>query len=70
MCLVLNACVLKEGNEHLGKFDAKAEEGIFLGYSLESKAYRVYMITDQKVIESLNITFDTTKLESLKKKGF
>ena len=60
--------VLKEGNEHLGKFDAKAEEGIFLGYSLESKAYRVYMILDQKVIESLNITFGDTKLASLQRK--
>ena len=59
--------VLKERNEHLEKFDAKVEEGIFLGYSLESKAYRVYMITDQKVIESLNITFDDTKLASLQR---
>ena len=40
--------VLKDGNEHLEKFDAKAEEGIFLGYSLESKAYRVYVIVDQR----------------------
>ena len=57
--------VLKDGNEHLGKFDAKAEEGIFIGYSLESKAYRVYVIADQKVVESLNVTFDDTKLPSL-----
>ena len=57
--------VLKDGNEHLGKFDAKADEGIFLGYSLESKAYRVYVIADQKVIESLNVTFDDTKYAEL-----
>ena len=55
--------VLKD--EHLGKFDAKADEGIFLGYSLESKAYRVYVIDQQKVVESLNVTFDDTKLPSL-----
>ncbi|XP_074322879.1 uncharacterized protein LOC141659851 [Apium graveolens] len=59
--------VLKEGNEHMGKFDSKAEEGIFLGYSLKSRAYRVYVIADQKVIESFNITFDDTKLASLQR---
>lgn len=56
--------VLKDG-EHLGKFDAKADEGIFLGYSLESKPYRVYVISDKKVIESLNIKFDDNKSPSL-----
>ncbi|XP_074374572.1 uncharacterized protein LOC141714981 [Apium graveolens] len=54
-------------DEHLGKFDAKAEEGIFLGYSLEYKAYRVFVIDDNKVVESLNITFDDTKLPSIQK---
>ncbi|XP_063938064.1 uncharacterized protein LOC135147936 [Daucus carota subsp. sativus] len=55
--------------EHLGKFDAKAEEGIFLGYSLESKAYRVYLINDDKLIESINVRFDDTKLPSLQKEN-
>ena len=56
--------VLKDG-EHLGKFDAKADEGIFLGYSLESKAFRVYVIEDKKVLESFNVTFDDTKRPGL-----
>ena len=47
------------------KFDAKAEEGILLGYSLESKAYRVYLISNKKVIVSLNVTFDDSKSSSL-----
>ena len=34
--------ILNNGKSNLGKFDAKADEGIFLGYSLTSKAYRVY----------------------------
>jgi len=33
--------VLNNGKESLGKFDAKADEAIFLGYSLHSKAYRM-----------------------------
>ena len=31
--------VLNNGKESLGEFDAKADEGIFLGYSLHSKAF-------------------------------
>lgn len=34
--------VLNNGKDGLGKFDAKADEGIFLGYSQSTKAYRVY----------------------------
>ena len=37
----------------------------FLGYSLESKAFRVYVIDHKKVIESLNVTFDDYKLPSI-----
>nr|KYP45075.1 Retrovirus-related Pol polyprotein from transposon TNT 1-94 [Cajanus cajan] len=33
--------VLKNGKEQLGKFDAKADEAIFLGYYTNSKAYRI-----------------------------
>ena len=59
--------VLKDSYEHLGKFDAKADEGILLGYSLESKAYRVYVIESQKVMESLDVRFDDTKSSSIQK---
>jgi len=34
--------ILSNGKENLGKFDAKADEGIFLGYILCSHAYKVY----------------------------
>ena len=58
-------CFVLKYDEHLGKFEAKASEGIFLGYSLESKAFRVYMIDHKKVIECLNVTFDDYKLPSI-----
>ena len=35
--------ILKDNSEHIGKFDSKALEAIFLGYSLERTAYRVYL---------------------------
>ncbi|XP_074323983.1 uncharacterized protein LOC141660901 [Apium graveolens] len=61
-------CFVLKDDEHLDKFDAKAEEGIFLGYSLESKDYRIYMLSYQKVVKSLNVTFDNAKLPSIQKK--
>ena len=58
-------CFTLKDNEQLGNFESKAHEGIFLGYSLESKAYRVYVIYHKKVIESMNATFDENKLSSI-----
>ena len=60
-------CFILIEDEHLGKFEAEAREGIFLGYSVESKAYRVYVVDRKKVIESINVTFDDGKLPSLQK---
>ena len=50
--------VLNNGKENLGKFDAKADEGIFLGYSQSSKAYRVYNKRLLTVEESVHVSFD------------
>ena len=57
--------VLKDGDDHLGKFEAKAFEAIFVGYSRRS--YRVYIIDKHQVKESVNVTFDDTKLPSIQK---
>ncbi|GKC17810.1 putative ribonuclease H-like domain-containing protein [Tanacetum coccineum] len=43
--------------DHLGKFDGKSDDGFFVGYSLTSKAYRVYNIRTRKVEENLHIRF-------------
>nr|GEW38380.1 retrovirus-related Pol polyprotein from transposon TNT 1-94 [Tanacetum cinerariifolium] len=42
---------------HLGKFDGKADEGFFVGYSLNSKAFRVFNSITRIVKENLNIRF-------------
>ena len=34
-------CYILKDHENLGKFESKSEEGIFLGYSSKSRAYRV-----------------------------
>nr|GEV51904.1 hypothetical protein [Tanacetum cinerariifolium] len=42
---------------HLGKFDGKSNEGFFVGYSINSKAFRVYNTRTRKVEENLHINF-------------
>ncbi|GJU13437.1 putative ribonuclease H-like domain-containing protein [Tanacetum coccineum] len=43
--------------DYLGKFDGKSDEGFFAGYSMNSKAFRVYNIRTRKVEENLHIRF-------------
>ncbi|GJX34154.1 retrovirus-related pol polyprotein from transposon TNT 1-94 [Tanacetum coccineum] len=55
-CLILNT------KDYLTKFDPKSYEGVFLGYSQNSKAYIILNKHTRKVNESLNVTFDETPL--------
>ncbi|GJT84970.1 putative ribonuclease H-like domain-containing protein [Tanacetum coccineum] len=41
----------------LGKFDGKANEGFLVGYSINSKAFRVFNTRTRKVKKNLHITF-------------
>ncbi|GJZ15306.1 putative ribonuclease H-like domain-containing protein, partial [Tanacetum coccineum] len=43
--------------DYLGKFDGKSDDGFFIGYSLNSKAFRVYNIRTRKVEENLHIRY-------------
>ncbi|GJR09350.1 putative ribonuclease H-like domain-containing protein [Tanacetum coccineum] len=43
--------------DNLGKFDGKIDEGFFVGYSLSSKAFRVYNTRTRKVEENVHIGF-------------
>ncbi|GJV87614.1 retrovirus-related pol polyprotein from transposon TNT 1-94 [Tanacetum coccineum] len=43
--------------DHLGKFDGKSNEGFFVGYSLNSKAFRVFNSRRRIVEENLHIRF-------------
>ncbi|KAJ9567458.1 LOW QUALITY PROTEIN: hypothetical protein OSB04_003424 [Centaurea solstitialis] len=54
MCYILN------NRDNLGKFDKKADEGFFLGYSLTSKTFRVYNKRTKMVMETVYVTFDET----------
>ena len=41
-----------------GKFDVKSDEGIFLGYSCKSKAYKCLNLSTHKIIESAHVRID------------
>ncbi|GJZ69868.1 putative ribonuclease H-like domain-containing protein, partial [Tanacetum coccineum] len=43
--------------DHLGKFEGKSDEGFLVGYSLNSKAFRVYNLETKRVEENLHINF-------------
>ncbi|GJZ24050.1 putative ribonuclease H-like domain-containing protein [Tanacetum coccineum] len=43
--------------DHLGKFDGKSNDGFFVGYSFNSKAFRLYNIRTTKVEENLHVRF-------------
>ncbi|GKC48576.1 ribonuclease H-like domain-containing protein, partial [Tanacetum coccineum] len=43
--------------DHLGKFDGKADEGFFVGYSTNSKAFRVFNSRTRIVEENLHVKF-------------
>ncbi|GKC16820.1 ribonuclease H-like domain-containing protein [Tanacetum coccineum] len=52
-CLVI---ILNSIN-HLGKFNGKADEGFFIGYSINSKAFRVFNSRTRIVKENLHVQF-------------
>ncbi|GJR26926.1 putative ribonuclease H-like domain-containing protein [Tanacetum coccineum] len=50
--------------DHLGKFDGKADEGFFVGYSINSKAFRVFNSRTRIVEENLHVQFIVTGNQS------
>ena len=60
--------MLKTHPEQLTKFDLKADEGIFVGYPLSTKAFRVYNLRTKVIMESIHVSFDDKKISGLKDK--
>jgi len=57
--------VLNNRKENIGKFDEKADHGIFIGYSLTSHAYRIYNKRLMTVEESVHVVFDEVDRKSI-----
>ncbi|GKA85645.1 retrovirus-related pol polyprotein from transposon TNT 1-94, partial [Tanacetum coccineum] len=51
-------CYPNNDSEDLGKLQAKADIGIFIGYAPKKKAYRIYNRRTQKIIETIHVDFD------------
>jgi len=60
--------ILNNGTESLGKFDAKSDEGIFLGYSSQSKGYRVFNKRTLVVEETIQVIVDDISVDIPKSK--
>ncbi|GKB89780.1 retrovirus-related pol polyprotein from transposon TNT 1-94, partial [Tanacetum coccineum] len=51
-------CYPTNDNDDLGKLDAKANIGIFVGYAPAKKAFKIYNKRTRKIIETIHVTFD------------
>ncbi|GJU71895.1 integrase, catalytic region, zinc finger, CCHC-type containing protein [Tanacetum coccineum] len=51
-------CYLTNDNEDLGKLNAKADIGIFVGYAPAKKAFRIYNRRTRKIMETIHVTFN------------
>ncbi|GJT62812.1 retrovirus-related pol polyprotein from transposon TNT 1-94 [Tanacetum coccineum] len=51
-------CYLLNNYDDVGKLKAKGDIGVFVGYSKESAAFRIYNKRTRKIHESVNVNFD------------
>ncbi|GJX93050.1 retrovirus-related pol polyprotein from transposon TNT 1-94 [Tanacetum coccineum] len=51
-------CYPTNDSEDLGKFQAKADIGIFVGYAPSSKGYRIYNKRTHRLMETIHVTFE------------
>ncbi|GJZ85377.1 retrovirus-related pol polyprotein from transposon TNT 1-94 [Tanacetum coccineum] len=51
-------CYMTNDSEDLGKINAKADIGIFVGYAPAKKAFRIYNRRTQKIMETIHVMFD------------
>nr|GEW42404.1 retrovirus-related Pol polyprotein from transposon TNT 1-94 [Tanacetum cinerariifolium] len=51
-------CYLKNDREDIGKLGAKGDIGFFIGYSVDSRAYRIFKRRTKKIMETINVSFD------------
>ena len=57
--------IKNNGKDNLKKFDPKSNERIFLGYSITSKAFRIFNKRILVVEENIHIVFDESKVKTI-----
>ena len=58
-------CYILNDRDHLGKFDAKSDVGLFLGYAMNSRAYIVFSLNTKTIMESINVKIDDLSMLNL-----
>ncbi|KAJ9542419.1 hypothetical protein OSB04_028925 [Centaurea solstitialis] len=51
-------CYVKNDKDNLDKFSPKGDEGIFIGYAMDSPSYRVFNKKTRRVVESTNVDLE------------
>ena len=64
-----STCFILKDRENVSKFDSRNDEGIFLGYSSTSKAYRVYNKRTNKVMKTVNVVINKASESDSEKIG-
>ena len=64
-----STCYILKNRENVRKFDTRSDEGIFLGYSSTSKAYRVLNKRTRKVRGIVNVVIDEASTSESSKDG-
>ncbi|GKF45561.1 retrovirus-related pol polyprotein from transposon TNT 1-94 [Tanacetum coccineum] len=62
-------CYPTNDSEDLGKLKPKADIGIFVGYALAKKAYRIYNKQTRLIIETIHVDFDELTAMASKQLG-
>ena len=50
--------MLHQKDDDVGKFDARSDEGIILGYSLKRNTYKCYNLRTKTIMKSANVRVD------------
>ncbi|WVZ71236.1 LOW QUALITY PROTEIN: hypothetical protein U9M48_019848 [Paspalum notatum var. saurae] len=53
-------CFVLKKVGHLDKFESRCLDGIFLGYTSSSRAFRVWILEAKQVVETCEVSFDET----------
>jgi hypothetical protein len=51
-------CYIKNNDDHLGKFDGRSDEGIFLGYATNNKGYKCFNKRMHKLVDCTDVRID------------
>ena len=59
-------CFVLDQTQWINKFDPKSIKGYFVGYSMTSKAYRIYVPTSMNIMRYIHVKFNENTNASVK----